>query len=85
MKTNQFPTPEKRLSALQSIKFYCRWICCCNDFESWRNCSVEKCVLWRYRLGIGNKVTKKKTATQTAVSTPKKLKIKQSGGDSNEM
>jgi len=65
MKTNEFPTPKKKLSPLQSIRFYCRWICCANDTVSWINCSVKECVLWRYRRGVGNLAQKRKQQKKT--------------------
>lgn len=53
------PEPKRRLSALQSIKFYCKELCCCGDLKSWRYCTAEKCTLHRYRLGLGNKSKKR--------------------------
>lgn len=76
MKINEFPTPKKRLSPLKSIKFYCKELCCAGDQKSWRDCSAERCVLWKYRLGVGNR----KKGSKTALYNLKKSKIKQSDG-----
>ena len=51
MRFNEIPMPKKKLTPIQSIKFYCRYVCCCNDVVSWRECPVEKCILHKFRLG----------------------------------
>jgi len=38
-------------SSLKAIKNYCRYNCCVNDFENWRNCPNEDCFLWKFRMG----------------------------------
>ena len=48
---DKMPTPKRKLSPMQSIKFYCKHICCANDRESWKNCNAKRCSLFRYRLG----------------------------------
>lgn len=68
MRINEFPTPKRKLSALQSIKFYCKELCCCGDTLSWKHCTAEKCALHRYRLGLGNK-TKKRITEEKVPST----------------
>jgi hypothetical protein len=45
----------KNLSALKSIKKYCRYECCANDTISWKNCTRIECPLFPYRLGVGNR------------------------------
>lgn len=41
----------KHLTPLQSVKRYCRYECCANEMESWRNCTVTDCPLFCYRMG----------------------------------
>lgn len=50
----------KRLSPLKSIKKYCKLMCCCNDWKSWKYCSFTECFLYKYRLGVGNRGFNKK-------------------------
>lgn len=69
MRINEIPQPRKKLSALQSIKFYCKNVCCCGDLKSWRYCTAVKCTLYKYRLGIGNKSQNKKS-NEKQHSTP---------------
>ena len=38
---------------LKAIKNYCRYSCCCNDNDAWKNCENENCFLWRFRMGKG--------------------------------
>lgn len=38
-------------SPLKAIKNYCRYNCCCNDFESWKECNNKSCFLWHLRFG----------------------------------
>ena len=52
----------KRLSPLKSIKAYCKYHCCVNDRESWANCTLTNCFLYRYRLGHGNRTSKSKNS-----------------------
>jgi len=54
------PYKNKRLSPLKAIKIYCKLYCCVNDRQSWVNCSIPYCPLFRYRLGIGNRSKKQK-------------------------
>lgn len=56
MKNDSMPTPSKKLSPLKSIKSYCKKNCCCDDQISWKRCTATKCVLYPYRLGIGNRL-----------------------------
>ena len=30
-------------SPIKAIKNYCKYSCCCNDQESWKNCTNEDC------------------------------------------
>lgn len=36
---------------LKAIKYKCQHDCCCDDKESWVNCSVKTCALWQFRMG----------------------------------
>ena len=72
------PTPKKRLSAAQAIKFYCRYICCANDTVSWKNCPVLRCSLNPHR--FGKRVNKNHTYT-----LKKSLKSNDRGELKNEM
>ena len=55
----------QKLSPLQSIKSYCKHHCCCDDRQSWVDCSLTNCFLWRYRLGLGNRGSKSKQPSGT--------------------
>ena len=47
-------TPEEisnEKSPLKAIRNYCRYNCCCNDMESWRDCNNTSCFLYQFRLG----------------------------------
>jgi len=57
----------RRLSPLKSIKAYCRDQCCASELESWRNCTFRDCLLWRYRLGLGNKTKGLKQGFKTQI------------------
>ena len=41
----------KRLTPLQAIKRYCRYECCANDLQSYRECSNTKCPLHAHKSG----------------------------------
>ena len=43
-------------SPIKAIKNYCKYSCCCNDQESWKNCTNEDCFLWKFRLGKSGRV-----------------------------
>lgn len=60
---------KKRLSPLKAIKKYCKLMCCCNDWRSWKYCSFTNCFLYRYRLGQGNKLLDKKHNSTALNST----------------
>lgn len=60
----------KKLTPVQSIKSYCRYFCANNDLDNWKNCSVETCVLWGYRLGHRPKVKPFHEYTQKQVNLP---------------
>jgi hypothetical protein len=68
MLNSEIPQPNKKLSALKSIKFYCKNLCCAGDTISWKNCTAERCVLWRYRLGVGNKLKTKNKSEKIAIN-----------------
>ena len=50
----------KKLSALKSIRSYCKYHCCCNDNKSWKECALTSCFLYSYRFGVGNRSSKQK-------------------------
>jgi hypothetical protein len=50
----------KRLSPLKSIKIYCREVCSCGEYISWKNCTFTACPLFKYRLGHGNRIKQSK-------------------------
>ena len=52
----------KRLTPVKAIKNYCKEMCCAGDQESWKNCTLTNCFLFRYRLGKGNRVSMKNRA-----------------------
>ena len=41
----------KRLTRGRAIKLYCKLECCAGDTESWKECPVENCFLWKFRTG----------------------------------
>ena len=55
------PYRNKRLSPLRAIKLFCKLHCCVGDMESWKNCTITDCLLYRYRLGKGNRALNKKS------------------------
>jgi len=62
----------RRLSPLKSIWAYCKYQCCCLDTVSWQECTFKDCLLWKYRLGKGNK---KPTARKMSPEHLEKLRI----------
>ncbi|RPJ30265.1 MAG: hypothetical protein EHM25_06840 [Nitrosopumilales archaeon] len=53
-----------KITRARAIKLYCKSQCCCNDLESWKDCTISSCFLWRFRLGkeiLGNQTSFKKT------------------------
>lgn len=71
MLISELPHPRKHLSALQSIKFYCRYVCSANDVKSWKNCTAPRCPLFPHRLG---KRAKKLPFSAYATATTKEKK-----------
>ncbi len=63
----------KQLSPLKSIKKYCKEQCCCGDTKSWKFCTIDKCFLYRYRLGLGNKKLNQKQGSGAIEITNKPL------------
>lgn len=60
----------KRVSRSQAIKNYCKLECCAGDLESWKNCTITNCFLWRFRLGkeiLGNSTSFKKTKAKQGI------------------
>lgn len=41
----------KEKSPLKAIRNYCRYSCCCNELESWKECKNENCFLYQFRFG----------------------------------
>lgn len=41
----------KRITRGRAIKLYCKLECCAGDYESWKNCPITNCFLWKFRLG----------------------------------
>ena len=41
----------KQKNPVKAIRDYCKHHCCCDDTESWKNCTIETCQLWPFRLG----------------------------------
>lgn len=59
-----------RLTRSQAIKKYCKDYCCAGDLNSWKECSVSSCFLWKFRLGketLGNSTSFKKSSKKTLV------------------
>lgn len=79
MKFSDFPNPNKRLTPLSAVKFYCRFICCANDTLNWKYCNAAKCPLIEYRKGKRPKVNKfiKKTLDSPINSSKNKPSDKQ--------
>lgn len=50
----------QKLSPLRSIKLYCKEVCSCGEFLSWKECTFTACPLYRYRFGRGNRSEKSK-------------------------
>lgn len=40
-----------RIQRAKAIKLYCKLQCAAGDTESWKNCLISNCFLWRFRLG----------------------------------
>ena len=51
MLISEMPHPKKKLTPIQSIKFYCKNLCCAGDLKSWKECPAIKCSLYQFRLG----------------------------------
>lgn len=69
----KYPT---RITRGRAIKLYCKELCCCGDNESWKNCPITACFLWRFRLGkelLGNQTSFKKIAGNRGVLKQKTL------------
>jgi hypothetical protein len=53
-----------KMTPIKSIKKYCKESCCAGDLKSWKECSVENCPLFRYRLGKRPKPLEKRDTTK---------------------
>lgn len=58
-------------SPLKAIRNYCRYSCCCNDLESWRDCKQESCFLYKFR--FGNNPNNKRVLTEEQKEQKRKL------------
>lgn len=74
----------KRLTRGQSIKIYCKEICCCGDMKSWVDCTLIHCPLWAFRKGkeivLDNSLQNKKTNEKpqhSAISEAKNTKFEE--------
>ena len=47
-------------SPLKAIKNYCRYHCCVDDKQSWKECEVTDCFLYKFRLGKSGRVLSEK-------------------------
>lgn len=64
----------KRLTRASAIKNYCKLECCAGDLESWKNCDISNCFLYRFRLGketLGKPQSFKKQRKKRAFSEKK--------------
>lgn len=59
----------ERHSPLQAIKRYCKHHCCCDDRDSWKNCTATHCFLFKYRLGHGNRTSIQKQPSRALDSS----------------
>ena len=41
----------KRLTRGQAIRNYCKIHCCVGSIPDWKECPVQECYLWNFRLG----------------------------------
>jgi len=73
----------KKLSPLQSIKKYCKLQCCQNDRESWKNCTLNYCFLWNFRLGKRNTSQIKSNSSKQGSTSLGSIKIEPSGDEDN--
>jgi hypothetical protein len=70
----------KRLTRASAIKNYCKMECCVGDVDSWKNCTIPNCFLWKFRLGkeiLGNQTSFKKHR-QNSIQNPK-VEVQQDG------
>jgi hypothetical protein len=56
-----------RLTRSRAIKLYCKSQCCCDDLESWKQCSITNCFLWRWRTGLEDTSTKTNSVKKEVV------------------
>jgi len=64
----------RKLSPLKSIKAYCKEMCSAGDRESWQECNLTSCFLYKYRLGRGNRGIKENLSIKPPISTNEFLK-----------
>lgn len=53
----------QRTSPLKAIKLHCRSLCCCDDMDAWKNCTITECQLYPFRMGK-NPFRKQKEMTE---------------------
>jgi len=42
---------KKKMGRAKSVKQYCKEQCCAGDLQSWKECPMKGCFLWKFRLG----------------------------------
>lgn len=52
----------QNLGRANSVKLYCKFECCAGDYESWANCPITNCFLWKFRKGREISTNKKTTS-----------------------
>jgi len=67
MVTEEYITQMKKLhhkkgdGRSESIRNYCRYVCCVGDQKSWINCTVKDCFLYDFRLPKWDSIKKQKS------------------------
>lgn len=46
-----FTGKTKKQSPLKAIRTYCKSACCCDDRNSWQDCTLTNCPCFPYRFG----------------------------------
>ena len=61
---------KRKHTRAKDIKLYCKEQCCAGDNESWKNCTFDNCILWRWRMGrelLGNRTSFSKTRAKPPI------------------
>ncbi len=75
---------KKKLTRARAIKLYCRYECCANQTEDWKNCLLKGCFLWKFRMGreiYTKRNTFKKGMQNPMVSKQQQLNLKEKEKD----